>query len=46
MFLLSSSRFRQATKNRILLRLRLNDIVPAQTHDVGIRTLDKRTINQ
>jgi len=45
MFLISSSRFRQATKDRIFFFIKPNQVIPTQHNAAGRETLDKRTKN-
>jgi hypothetical protein len=45
MFLISSSRFRRATKDRIFFCIRPNQVIATQHNTVGRATLDKRTKN-
>jgi len=41
MFLISSSRFRRATKHRIFFCLRQNQVIPTQPRIAGMRMLNK-----
>ncbi len=45
MFVMSSSRFRRAIKDRILFWRRHNQIIPLQNPVFGIATLENKTYN-
>ncbi len=45
MFLITSNRFRQATKDRIFFWRKSNQVVPSQQRATRMATLDARTKN-